>query len=170
MWHNQFYLIPCFGVIRDRIRDHFTQHWYATCNICNSSKLEHNCQFKTEFKKKTYVECISNDKLRSELAAFRLSAHNLDIERGRHINVPRENRICRLGSMSIGESEFHFLLVCPRYSDIRRDLLPSTAWPSGAKFISIMATNSKIFLLKLSKFIKSANTLRSQTLEDLAIS
>ena len=38
------------------------------------------------------------------------------------------------------------------------------------KFISIMATNSKMFLLKLSKFIKSANTLRSQTLEDLAIS
>ena len=35
-----------------------------------------------------YVECISNDKLRSELAAFRLIAHNLDIERGRHNNDP----------------------------------------------------------------------------------
>ena len=40
-----------------------------------------------------YVEYISNDKLRTGLAAFRLSAHNLDIERGRHVNVPRENRI-----------------------------------------------------------------------------
>ena len=39
-----------------------------------------------------YVEYISNDKLRMELAAFRLSAHNLDIERGRHVNVPREKR------------------------------------------------------------------------------
>ena len=58
-----------------------------------------------------YVECISNDKLRSELAAFRLSAHNLDIERGRHIKVPRENRICRLCSMSMVGSEFHFLLA-----------------------------------------------------------
>ena len=170
MWHNQIIEIPCFEVIRNRIRDHFTQHWYA--NICNTSKLEYYCQFKTEFKMEKYVECISNDKLRSELAAFRLSAHNLDIERGRHrhINVPRENRICRLCSMSIVESEFHFLLVCPRYSDLRRDILSSTAWPSVAKFISIMATNSKIFLFKLSKFIKSANTLRSQTLEDLAIS
>ena len=71
--------------------------------------------------------------------------------------------------MSMLESEFHFLLVCPRYNDVRRDLLPSTAWPSVVKFISIMATNSKMFLLKLSKFIKSANTLRSQTLGDLAI-
>ena len=168
MWHNQLIEIQCFGIIMNRIRDHFTQHWFA--NISNSSKLEYYCQFKTEFKMEKYVECISNDKLRSELAAFRLSAHNLDIERGRHINVPRENRICRLCSMSMVESEFHFLLVCPRYSYIRRNLLPSTAWPSVAKFISIMATNSKMFLLKLSKFIKSANTLRSQTLKDLAIS
>ena len=29
MWHNQFIEIPCFEVIRNRIRDHFTQHWYA---------------------------------------------------------------------------------------------------------------------------------------------
>ena len=144
MWHNQLIEIPCFEVIRNRIRDHFTQHWYA--NICNSSKLEYYCRFKTEFKMEKYVECISNDKLRSELAAFRLSVHNLDIERGRHINVHRENRICCLCSMSMVESEFHFLLVCPRYSDIRRDLLPSTAWPSVAKFISIMATNSEMFL------------------------
>ena len=117
-----------------------------------------------------YVEYISNDMLRTELAAFRLSAHNLDIERGRHVNVPRENRICRLCSMSMVESECHFLLVCPRYNDIRRELLPSTAWPSVAKFISIMASHSRIFLLKLSKFIKSANTLKSQALENLAVS
>ena len=86
-----------------------------------------------------YVEYISNDKLRAELAAFRLSAHTLDIERGRHGNVQRENRICRLCSMSMVESEFHFLLVCLRYNDTRRELFPSTAWPSVAKFITIMA-------------------------------
>ena len=79
-----------------------------------------------------YVEYISNDKLRKELAAFRLSAHSLDIEKGRHVNVPRENKICRLYSMV--ELEFHFLLVCPRYNDIRRELLPSTARPSVANF------------------------------------
>ena len=85
-----------------------------------------------------YVEYISNDKLKTELAAFQLSAHNLDIERGRHVNVPRENRICRLCSMSMVESEFHFLLVCPRYNVIRRELLPSTTWPSVAKFIFLL--------------------------------
>ena len=41
MWHNQLIEIPCYEVIRNRIRDHFTQHWFA--NISNSSKLEYYC-------------------------------------------------------------------------------------------------------------------------------
>ena len=147
MWHNQLIEIPCYEVTRNIIRDHFTRHWYWYANICNSSNLEYYCQFKTEFKMEKCVECISNDKLRSELTAFRLSAHNLDIERGQHINVPRENRICRLCSMSMVKSEFQFLVVCHRYSYIRRDFLSSTAWPSVAKFVSFMATNSKMFRL-----------------------
>ena len=120
----------------------------------------------TEFKMEKYIEYISNDKLRTELAALRLSAHNLDIERGRHINVSRENRVCRLCSMSMVESEFYFLLVCSRFNDIRRELLPRSPWPSVAKFISIMSSKSQ----KLSKFIRSANTLRSQALKEFAVS
>ena len=50
---------------------------------------------------KKYVECISNDKLRSELAAFRLSAHNLDIERGRHNNVPEPSLLNVNGGVRI---------------------------------------------------------------------
>ena len=163
VWLNQYVEIPCLEVIKKRIKDYFTQHWYAS--ICSSSKLEYYCLFKME----KYIEYISNDKLRTELAALRLSAHNLDIERGRHINVPRENRVCRLCSMSMIESEFHFMVVCPRYNDIRREFLPRTAWPSITKFIAIMSSYSQIFLLKLSKFIMSANTLRSQALEELAV-
>ena len=60
--------------------DHFIQYWYAV--ISNASKLEYYSQFKSEIKLEKYVECISNENLRSELAALRLSAHNLKIERG----------------------------------------------------------------------------------------
>ena len=118
-WLNQDFEIPPYEFIRNRIRDHFTQNWYAF--ISNASKLAYYCQFKTEFKLEKYVKCISNDKLRSELAALRLSAHNLEIEHGRHIDVPRENRICRLCSMGMVESEFHFFLVCPLYTGLRRE-------------------------------------------------
>ena len=94
----------------------------------------------------------------------------LEIERGRHIDVPEENRICRLCSMGTVESEFHFLLVCPLYTSFRRDILTSTSWPSVAKFINIISSDSNRFLMKLAKFIKFANTVRSQDLSELAVS
>lgn len=166
LWLNQDSEVPCFGLIKNRIRDQFMQSWYAS--ISNSSKLEYYCQFKTEFKLEKYIECIASDSLRSQLAAFRLSAHNLDIERGRHINVPRENRICRLCSMGMVESEYHFLLVCPRYTSLRNEFLTRSSWPSLGKFINVMSSNSSKFLKKLAKFIRSANCLRSQTLSVLA--
>ena len=43
-WLNQDFEIPCYELIRNRIRDHFTQNWYAF--ISNSSKLAYYCQFK----------------------------------------------------------------------------------------------------------------------------
>ena len=98
-----------------------------------------------------YIGYILNDRLRTKLATFRLSAQNLGIERVRNINTPGENRVCRLSAMSMVESEFHFLLVCPRYNDIRRELLPSTTWPSVAKFISVLSSNSLLFFLNCQK-------------------
>ena len=167
LWLNQDFEVPCYGMIRNRIRDHFTQNWYAY--ISNASKLEYYSQFKTEFKLEKYVECISNDMLRSQLAALRLSAHNLEIERGRHLDVPRENRKCRLCSMGMVESEYHFILVCPLYSELRRAFLTRSAWPSVAKFINIMSSDSTRFLIKLARFIKSANATRAQALSALAV-
>ena len=53
---------------------------------------------------------------------------------------------------------------------ISLSLLTSTSWPSVAKFINIMSSNSARVLLKLAKFIKSANTVRSQALSAIALS
>ena len=39
---------------------------------------------------------------RTELTAFRLSAHNLDIERRRHVNVPREQDLSTLLNVNGG--------------------------------------------------------------------
>ena len=106
MWLNQDLKIPSYEMIRNRIRGHFTQNWYAT--ISEFSKLEYYCQFKTGFRFKKICGIISNDWVSSELAALRLSAHNLEIERGRHFDVSRQNRKCRLCSMGMVESEYHF--------------------------------------------------------------
>ena len=92
-------------------------------------------KLKTEFKlKKKYVEVITNDTLSTERAAFHLYGHNLDTEPGRHINVSRHNRICRLCSMRMVESEYHFLFVCLLYNNLRKNLMANTVWPLIKKF------------------------------------
>ena len=139
-------------------------------NICNSPTLGCYSRFKTEFKFEKKIECITNDKLLKELAAFCLSAHYLDIELARYSNVPRENRLCRLCLMQMVESEYYFLKVCPLYGDIRRQFLTKTAWPSVAKFLNIKSVQTNFFLKKLSKFIHTANITRSEALARLSAS
>ena len=72
--------------------------------------------------------------------------------------------------MGMGESEYHFLLVCPFYTDLRRSFLTRSSWPPVAKFINIMSSNSSRFILKLARFIKSANIAQAQALSTLAVS
>ena len=42
----------------------------------------------------TYLETIHVNKFRVSLSKFRLSSHDLAIEKGRYDNINRENRHC----------------------------------------------------------------------------
>ena len=54
------------------------------------------------------------------LCRLRISAHSIDMETGRHQNIPMENRICTNCRMNVLENEYHFLLVCHKFKDLRR--------------------------------------------------
>ena len=53
------------------------------------------------------------------ITRFRISAHNLNIETGRYNNENRNNRLCTLCNFNDIEDEFHFILKCPFYHDLR---------------------------------------------------
>ena len=53
-----------------------------------------------------------------------LSCHSLEIERGSHYNIESDKRNCRV-CRDIIEDEYHFLLICPYYKDIRDQYLPA---------------------------------------------
>ena len=55
--------------------------------------------------------------------AFRISCHDLEIERGRYIrpHIPPENRICKLCHKE-SETEEHFILHCNVYLDLLENL------------------------------------------------
>ena len=57
----------------------------------------------------------------STLCKFRISAHSLEIEKGRYYNIPRENRVCLSCKASKVEDELHFFLDCPSYAHLRQD-------------------------------------------------
>ena len=135
-------------------------------NISASPKLDSYCKYKTDFEYEAYLDKISNDKLRICLTQLRLSSHCLEIEVGRYTNVQRENRLCKLCNQNSIESEYHFVLCCSRYRDIRLKYIGRYSWPNVNKFIHLMTTNNRIRLVNLARYIKEAMLIRNNTLEN----
>ena len=59
----------------------------------------------------SYLDILKNQKQRKIYSKFRLSSHDLEIERGRYESksTPVNQRICKLCSDGKVEDEFHFL-------------------------------------------------------------
>ena len=151
---------------KQRIRDHFVQEWNAEIN--NMPKLELYCKYKIVFERESYIDKINNEALRKTFSQFRLSSHKLEIETGRYSGIARENRICKCCSSNMIESEYHFLLTCPLYRQLRLKYLERASWPSLNLFQTYMSASSTKTLLKISKFIKEAFELRNYTLENIS--
>ena len=88
----------------------------------------------------------------------------LEIERGRYFNIPREERKCKLCHVNSVENEYHFLLVCPLYRELRKKYLKSyyCRWPTLNKFDQLMSSKSKNELFNLSKYIYFVTKLRDE--------
>ena len=101
------------------------------------------------------------------MTRFRLSSHDLMIERGRYDDTARDERICKCCNMSMIESENHFLLVCPLYADIRRKCRKFKPyfchWPN-LNFDILMMSNSKHTILNVAKLMYQAQELRKNIL------
>ena len=60
------------------------------------------------------------------------------------------------------ENEFHFLLVCPKYRELRRKYFKSyfCRWPTYFKFESLMSCQNNKTIVNLAKYIYHASVLR----------
>ena len=68
-----------------------------------------------------YLTSIHNKSFTISLTKLRISAHCLQIEKGRHQNTPATQRLCPTCNQNV-EDEFHFVMTCPTYSK-ERDML-----------------------------------------------
>ena len=149
--------------LKRRLRDQFIQEWNQ--NISASPKVYHFHKFKDVFQYEEYLNIIKSDHLRQLLTSFRLGSHKLEIEIGRINNVGRDNRICKMCNMNVIESEFHFIMCCPKYRSIRLKCFGNIAWPTLEKFKSLRSTKRKNLIIQLSNYIKEAFSLRRNVLD-----
>lgn len=160
LWTQQEFVVINYKCIKQRIYDQYYQSWYS--NINNSDRLLSYCMFKHEFLLEKYLECIMDKRLRIALCKFRVSSHDLEIECGRYTRIARNDRCCKICKSSFIENEYHFLLICPAYANLRKQYLAKYyyTWPNIHKFSRLMMSQNKNELIKLSKFIFHASTLR----------
>jgi hypothetical protein len=79
-------------------------------------------EIKERFELSPYLLILDNQKHRHALTKLRLSSHKLNIEKGRHRNISREDRKCLMCSRNDLKDEYHFVLVCDAYKSLRKNI------------------------------------------------
>ena len=113
--------------LKSKLQNDLDSIWKSEIeSVDANSKLRTYKVFKTNRKAEKYLMML-NFKQRQILARFRISAHNLHVETGRHCNTPLELRLCMMCDEKKVEDEIHFLLECPLYNK-EREILYDTVF------------------------------------------
>ena len=95
-------------------------HWYGSPGkiigtvTINESKIEFLREYKRNFKFESYIDNLNFDN-RKIVSRFRLSNHNLPIERLRYDNISREERLCGICDQNLLGNENHYMIWCQNY-------------------------------------------------------
>ena len=123
--------------IYEKMKLSYLVHWRKMLGDVSSQdgKLYLYRRIKAHFGMEPYLGDIAKLKFRRAVTAFRLSAHNLEIETGRYVGktvgnkcrVQREDRFCcfcfnEFKNKVLGD-EAHAILRCPRFSDVRQSFM-----------------------------------------------
>jgi hypothetical protein len=155
----------CACDIKQAIYKNYVDNWYNT--LQNYSSMRSYMYFKTEFRMESYLFNVKDRKIRKMLSKFRLSSHNLHIEKGRHTKpkTAEERRICNY--CKVVENEQHMLTECVMYNDLREVLYcvirsydPNIL--EGNEFLNIMKCTNPRIQFSVGKFLQKGFKLREQ--------
>lgn len=152
------------SVAKQRLTDNFIQKWNEEINQSSRALFYRSI---ANFHFHQYLDIISIRKFRVALCKLRVSSHRLEVEMGRWARPERtayEDRKCKL--CNILEDEFHFLLECPLYNDIRKLYISRYYYtrPSMFKLTEILSSNNKKQIRNLATFVFKAFQERSRFL------
>jgi len=100
--------------------------------------------------------------LRIFFSRLRMFVHPLRIQTGRYTNDnrPRNERYCMVCNSHDIEDEYHFICLCPWYSNFRRKWRYYVK-PSVYKYLQLLTTVDKQELVTISLYVKLALLMRS---------
>jgi hypothetical protein len=116
--------------VRNNLQQQYEKHFFNCINSDfgkdghSGNKLRTYRHIKNTYTCEPYVEMNLQPKYVSTIAKFRISAHDLEIERGRKarpIPVPANERFCRYCKDQV-EDEIHVVTKCPLYKELRAEL------------------------------------------------
>ncbi|MES9883146.1 MAG: reverse transcriptase family protein [Sedimenticola sp.] len=146
--------------VRQRLADQFFQTNDSTIETC--SKCEIYKYFdKTRGLAKYLCKPIPELR-RKTLSRFRLSAHSLAIETGRYNRTDRRDRVCAMCELNVIEDEYHLILICPKYSELRARLIRPYFYrrPSAQKLVELLDAGDIKTITNLTRYITLAMRLR----------
>jgi hypothetical protein len=106
------------------LSDSFHQEAFSNLAM-EKSKLRTYGTLKKSIGRENYLMDIRNVEARRTVSKFRLSNHNLNIEKGRHKGIPKELRFCPFCPNKV-ETETHFLIECLKYRHLRDEMFMTT--------------------------------------------
>ena len=83
------------------------------------------------------------------------------------INKELIDLLCKACHRNLIENEYHFLLICTAYSELRKKYLKTYyyTWPNLQKFSNLLMSKNVKELLNLSKYIYFASLKRKLRIE-----
>ena len=144
------------------LSDQFTQSWHSRLeNSSRASFYSHIANFRFQ----PYLDVFKSVKLCSALTRLRVSSHRLMIETGRWqkpSSIPINERKCI--TCSTLEDEFHFVLECQLYKDLRQKFIHISYWhrPNMFKFITLINSENTKTIKNLGLFIFYAFKIKNE--------
>ena len=153
-----------FFIIKSRFNDVYQQNMLS--RIQNTTRGALYKHLVDNFTIQYYLQKSLNPTYRKYLSKFRLSAHSLNIEKGRYNNTNRRDRICTLCNSSDIEDEFHFILKRPIYNNLRVNYIKNYYYrrPSVFKLVQLLSVNNVKIINNLGKYLYLASNRRCQLL------
>ena len=134
--------------LKERLIIEAQHNWRVDVNV--NGRLKTYSQFKSILEPEKYLTCIDTFAFRQALALFRCSSHSLLIEKGRHLNICKEDRLCSI--CNVIDDEEHAITKCVKYSSQRKHYVPEIV-DNKITFIQLLQSQNISTITNLSKFI-----------------